>query len=103
MSRADKGESSGARPSQGSDRSDGRPPDILIGNLYRASCMPVLSLIPILHAQSQSHLKALSAGPATPAGQRFFCAGPYTIRECKTEVATLQAVLQRYDGEKLGK
>src|SRR5215467_11214577 len=75
----------------------------MIRNLCGASCVLVLSLIPVLHAQSQSHLKALRAGSATPAGQEFFCVGPYSIQECKTQVAGLQAVLQRYDGEKLGK
>lgn len=75
----------------------------MIRNLCRASCVLVLSLILVLHAQSQSHLKALRAGSATPAGQEFFCVGPYSIQECKTQVAGLQAVLQRYDGEKLGK
>jgi len=75
----------------------------MIRNLCRASCVLILSLIPVLHAQSQSHLKVLRAGSATPAGQEFFCVGPYSTEECKTQVAGLQAALQRYDGEKLGK
>jgi hypothetical protein len=75
----------------------------MIRNPCRALCVLTLSLIPVLHAQSQPHLKALRAGSATPAGQEFFCVGPYSIQECKTQVAGLQAVLQRYDGEKLGK
>jgi len=48
-------------------------------------------------------LKALRAGSVTPAGQEFFCVGPYSVQECETQVAALQAVLRRYDGERLGK
>jgi len=75
----------------------------MIRRLCRASCVLVLSVTPVLHAQAQSHLKALREGSVTPAGQEFFCVWPYSIQECKAQVATLRAVLQRYDGERLGK
>jgi hypothetical protein len=58
---------------------------------------------PLLQAQSASHLNALRIGRATPAGQEFFCVGPYSAVQCERQAALLQAVLRKYDAEKLGK
>jgi hypothetical protein len=57
----------------------------------------------LLKAQSASHLNALRVRPATPAGQEFFCVGPYSVPECETQAALLQAVLRKYDADRLGK
>jgi hypothetical protein len=57
----------------------------------------------LLEAQPTSHLNALRAGRATPAGQEFFCVGPYSVPECETQTALIQAVLRKYDAEQLGK
>jgi hypothetical protein len=57
----------------------------------------------VLDAQSASHVKALRVMSATPAGQEFFCVGPYSVPECETQAALLQAVLRKYDAERLGK
>jgi hypothetical protein len=54
-------------------------------------------------AQSASHVNALRVMPATPAGQEFFCVGPYSVPECEVQAALLHAVLQKYDAERLGK
>src|SRR5262249_33305827 len=56
-----------------------------------------------LQAQSASHLNALRARLSTQAGQEFFCVGPYSVPECETQTAFLQAVLRKYDAERLGK
>ena len=66
-------------------------------------CLLALALPGVLKAQSASHLNGLKVRPATPAGQEFFCAGPYSVSECETQTAFLQAVLRKYDTEKLGK
>jgi hypothetical protein len=66
-------------------------------------CLLALGLPGFLEAQSASHLNGLRVRPATPAGQEFFCVGPYSVAECETQTAFLQAVLRRYDAEKLGK
>jgi hypothetical protein len=57
----------------------------------------------LLKAQSDSHVNALKIRSATPAGQQFFCVGPYSVPECETQTAFLQTVLRKYDSEKLGK
>ena len=54
-------------------------------------------------AQSASHLNALRVRQATPAGQEFFCVGPYAVPECEAQTASLQAVLRKYAAERLGK
>jgi hypothetical protein len=41
--------------------------------------------------------------PATPDGQEVFCVGPYSVAECEAQTALLEAVLRKYDVEKLGK
>ena len=33
----------------------------------------------------------------------FFCVGPYSVPECETQAALLQAVLRKYDADRLGK
>jgi hypothetical protein len=67
------------------------------------SCLLALSLAGVVRAQSELHLKALRTRSATPAGQKFFCVGPYSVPECETQVAVVRAVLRKYDSEKLGK
>jgi len=62
-----------------------------------------ITLPTLLQAQSASHLNALRIGRATPAGQEFFCVGPHSAVQCETQAALLQAVLRKYDTEKLGK
>jgi hypothetical protein len=66
-------------------------------------CLLVLAFPGLLEAQSVSHLNALRVRSATPAGQEFFCVGPYSVPECETQTALLQAVLRKYDAERLGK
>ena len=56
-----------------------------------------------IQAQSNYQLKVVRPKPAGSAGQQFLCAGPYTVPECEKQIAILQAVLRRYDAEKLGK
>jgi hypothetical protein len=68
-----------------------------------ASCLLIFSIPGLLQAQSGSHVKALRIGPATSTGQAFFCVGPYSVLECATQIAVLQAVLRSYDTEELGK
>jgi hypothetical protein len=46
---------------------------------------------------------ALRVGRVMPDGQEFFCVGPYSIPECATQAALLQAVLRNYDADRLGK
>jgi hypothetical protein len=74
----------------------------------RKFCRLVTSLLAIAlptlaEAQSDSHLNALRVGRVMPDGQEFFCVGPYSIPECATQAALLQAVLRKYDADKLGK
>lgn len=57
----------------------------------------------VLDAQSASHVNALRVASAMPAGQEFFCVGPYSVPECETQAAVLRAVLRKYDAERLGK
>jgi hypothetical protein len=66
-------------------------------------CLLALGLPGIVKAQSASHLNGLRVRPATPAGQEFFCVGAYSVPECEAQTVLLQAVLQKYDAEKLGK
>jgi hypothetical protein len=66
-------------------------------------CLLALALPGLLEAQSASHLNALKVRPATPSGQEFFCVGPYSVPECETQIAFLQAVLRKYDADRLGK
>src|SRR5882724_10413335 len=62
-----------------------------------------LTLPMFLEAQSASHLNALRLRRETLAGQAFFCVGSYSVPECETQTAFLQAVLRKYDAERLGK
>ena len=66
-------------------------------------CLLVLALPGLLKAQSASHVNALRVRLATSAGQEFFCVGSYSVPACETQTAFLQAVLQKYDAERLGK
>src|SRR4029077_14100150 len=66
-------------------------------------CLLALALPRFLEAQSASHVNALRARSTTPAGQEFFCVGPYSVPECETQTALLQAVLRKYDADRLGK
>jgi hypothetical protein len=66
-------------------------------------CLLALALPRFLEAQSASHVNALRARSTTPAGQEFFCVGPYSVPECETQTALLRAVLRKYDAERLGK
>jgi hypothetical protein len=68
-----------------------------------ALCFVALSMHGLVQAQSDFHLIALRTRPITPAGQEFLCVGPYSVPECNTQIALLQAVLRRYDSEKLGR
>jgi hypothetical protein len=72
-------------------------------NLTLLVCLLVLACPWLLEAQSASHVNALRVSPATSAGQEFFCVGPYSVAECGAQTAFLQAVLRKYDAEKLGK
>lgn len=62
-----------------------------------------IALPTLIEAQSDSHLDALRVGRVSPDGQEFFCVGPYSIPECATQAALLQAVLRKYDADRLGK
>ena len=66
-------------------------------------CLLGLALPGFLEAQSHSQLTALRMRLATPAGQEFFCVGPYSVIECETQTHFLQVVLRKYDAERLGK
>jgi len=72
-------------------------------NITLLVCLLVLACPWLLEAQSASHVNALRVSPATSAGQEFFCVGPYPVAECETQTAFLQAVLRKYDAERLGK
>jgi hypothetical protein len=62
-----------------------------------------IALPTLIEAQSDSHLNALRVGRVMPGGQGFFCVGPYSLPECATQAALLQAVLRKYDADRLGK
>ena len=62
-----------------------------------------IALPTLIEGQSDSHLNALRVGRAMPDGQEFFCVGSYSIPECATQAALLQAVLRNYDAARLGK
>ena len=68
-----------------------------------AAGLLAIALPTLIEAQSDSHLDALRVGRVSPDGQEFFCVGPYSIPECATQAALLQAVLRKYDADRLGK
>jgi hypothetical protein len=78
-------------------------PSLFLDTATLLVLLMAFGLAGLLKAQSSTHVKALRLLPPTPAGQEFFCVGPYSVSECETQTALLRAVLRNYDAERLGK
>ena len=64
-------------------------------------CLLAITSTTPLQAQSTIHLNTLRVRHASSAGQEFLCAHPYSIVECESQIALLQAALRKYDTRSL--
>ena len=65
-------------------------------------CLLAMTSTTLLRAQSTIHLNTLRVRHANSAEQEFLCVQPYSIVECESQIAVLQAVLRKYDTRRLG-